>query len=78
MSPNKFQLKRKVSEMPEVHERQQNIQNMIEQEIEKEVNISVSDDESVSDSEEEVLPYPYNKIPLSRWSQLKKHLKKVN
>jgi hypothetical protein len=33
---------------------------------------------SSSDSDEEVLPYPYNKLPEDRWYELKHHLKKVN
>ena len=33
---------------------------------------------SSTDSEEETLPYPYNKLPMQRWNELKKHLKKVN
>jgi hypothetical protein len=37
-----------------------------------------SSNKSSTDSEEETLPYPYNKLPEDRWKELKKHLKQVN
>ena len=38
----------------------------------------MNDDPSSTDSEEEILPYPYNKLPIGRWDELKIQLKKVN
>lgn len=48
--------------------------------IHNEMDHPTSEDKSKysSSSEEENLPYPYNKLPEQNWVELKQQLKKVN